>query len=171
MDEGNAGHSAETEKVIRTMDRGYPALGPFRTVVRQLGNVSRLRESVAGLWSSLAFPSFPGGSRPFLTNCRPLSTGLLPFRSVPAANQPFPKTDGHSEWAEMAVHHVGFTTAWTPNKVTPGGPGMAYPDVDLTSRRERLEGAHSPPSRPAATTRAESSHFSEMAPFDSCPAT
>jgi len=50
------------------------------------------------------------------------------------------KTDGHSEWAEMAVHHIGFTTAWTPNKATPGGPGMAYPDVDLTGHRERLGG-------------------------------
>jgi prepilin-type N-terminal cleavage/methylation domain-containing protein len=50
------------------------------------------------------------------------------------------KTDGHSEWAEMAVHHIGFTTAWAPNKVTPGGPGMSYPDVDLTGNRERLGG-------------------------------
>ena len=51
------------------------------------------------------------------------------------------KTDGHSEWAEMGVHHIGFTTAWTPNRKTPGGPpGMTYPDVDLTSRRERLGG-------------------------------
>jgi prepilin-type N-terminal cleavage/methylation domain-containing protein len=49
-------------------------------------------------------------------------------------------TDGHSEWAEMAVHHIGFTTAWPPNKATPGGPGMAYPDVDLNSRRERIGG-------------------------------
>lgn len=50
------------------------------------------------------------------------------------------KDDGHSEWAEMAVHHIGFTTAWTPNKVTPGGPGLTTPDVNLTSNRERIGG-------------------------------
>lgn len=58
-------------------------------------------------------------------------------------------TDGHSEWAEMAVHHIGFTTAWPPNKKTPGGPGMAYPDVDINSRRERIGG----PSFAAITSR------------------
>lgn len=49
-------------------------------------------------------------------------------------------TDGHSEWPEVTVHHIGFTTAWPPNKKTPGGPGMTYPDVDLNSRRERIGG-------------------------------
>jgi prepilin-type processing-associated H-X9-DG protein len=29
------------------------------------------------------------------------------------------------------------TTAWPPNKETPGGPGHATPDVDPTSQRER----------------------------------
>jgi len=48
--------------------------------------------------------------------------------------------NGHSQWAEVAVHHIGFTTAWPPNMATPGGPGMAYPDVDLNSMRERLGG-------------------------------
>ncbi|MFO0959460.1 MAG: DUF1559 domain-containing protein [Isosphaeraceae bacterium] len=48
--------------------------------------------------------------------------------------------NGHSQWAEMAVHHIGMTTAWPPNKKTPGGPGMAYADVDLTSQRERIGG-------------------------------
>jgi prepilin-type N-terminal cleavage/methylation domain-containing protein len=48
--------------------------------------------------------------------------------------------NGHSQWAEVAVHHIGFTTAWPPNKAIPGGPGMAYPDVDLNSQRERIGG-------------------------------
>ena len=48
--------------------------------------------------------------------------------------------NAHSQWAEVAVHHLGFTTAWPPNKKTPGGPGNAYPDVDLNSERERLGG-------------------------------
>lgn len=27
----------------------------------------------------------------------------------------------HTQWAEMSVHHNGFTTAWPPNRITPGG--------------------------------------------------
>ncbi len=46
----------------------------------------------------------------------------------------------HTQWAEMSVHHNGFTTAWPPNKVTPGGPGLSKPDVDVLSVRERLGG-------------------------------
>ncbi len=57
--------------------------------------------------------------------------------------------NGHSQWAELAVHHIGFTTAWPPNKKTPGGPGNAYPDVDLNSERERLGG----PTFAAVTSR------------------
>jgi len=57
--------------------------------------------------------------------------------------------NAHSQWAELTVHHCGFTTAWPPNKVTPGGPGMAYPDVDLNSERERLGG----PTFAAVTSR------------------
>ena len=57
--------------------------------------------------------------------------------------------NGHSQWAELAVHHIGFTTAWPPNKKTPGGPGNVYPDVDLNSERERLGG----PTFAAVTSR------------------
>ena len=57
--------------------------------------------------------------------------------------------NGHSQWAELAVHHIGFTTAWPPNKKTPGGPGNAYPDVDLNSERERIGG----PTFAAVTSR------------------
>ncbi len=46
----------------------------------------------------------------------------------------------HTQWAEMSCHHNGFTTAWAPDKATPGGPGLAEPDVDVISRRERLGG-------------------------------
>lgn len=48
--------------------------------------------------------------------------------------------NAHTQWAEMSVSHIGFTTAWTPNKRTPGGPGMAFPDVDVMTMRERLGG-------------------------------
>ncbi len=46
----------------------------------------------------------------------------------------------HTQWAEMSCHHNGFTTAWPPNKPTPGGPGLSEPDVDIISYRERLGG-------------------------------
>lgn len=57
--------------------------------------------------------------------------------------------NAHSQWAEVTVHHIGFTTAWPPNKKTPGGPGNAYPDVDLNSQRERIGG----PTFAAVTSR------------------
>jgi len=57
--------------------------------------------------------------------------------------------NAHSQWAEITVHHIGFTTAWPPNKKTPGGPGNAYADFDLNSERERLGG----PTFAAVTSR------------------
>jgi prepilin-type N-terminal cleavage/methylation domain-containing protein/prepilin-type processing-associated H-X9-DG protein len=47
---------------------------------------------------------------------------------------------GHTQWVEISVQHNGFTTAWPPNRVTPGGAGLQEPDVDMVSRRERLGG-------------------------------
>jgi hypothetical protein len=57
--------------------------------------------------------------------------------------------NGHSQWAELTVHHNGFTTAWPPNKKTPRGPGGTWPDVDLNSQRERIGG----PTFAAVTSR------------------
>jgi len=57
--------------------------------------------------------------------------------------------NGHSQWAEVAVHHIGFTTAWPPNTKTPGGPGYSSPDVDINSERERIGG----PTFAAVTSR------------------
>jgi prepilin-type N-terminal cleavage/methylation domain-containing protein/prepilin-type processing-associated H-X9-DG protein len=57
--------------------------------------------------------------------------------------------NAHTQWSEVTVHHIGFTTAWPPNKQTPGGPGGAFPDVDLDSRRERIGG----PTFAAVTSR------------------
>ncbi len=45
--------------------------------------------------------------------------------------------NAHTQWNEIAVHHIGMTTAWTPNKKT---PGATFTDVDLNSRRERIGG-------------------------------
>ncbi len=39
--------------------------------------------------------------------------------------------NAHTQWSEVTVHHIGFTTAWPPNKKTPGGPGA--PTLMLTS--------------------------------------
>ncbi|HQZ69677.1 MAG TPA: hypothetical protein PLY87_31545, partial [Planctomycetaceae bacterium] len=41
-----------------------------------------------GLQTRLALASFSGGTWTFLTNFRPLPTHLLPFRGLPAINQP-----------------------------------------------------------------------------------
>jgi prepilin-type N-terminal cleavage/methylation domain-containing protein/prepilin-type processing-associated H-X9-DG protein len=48
--------------------------------------------------------------------------------------------NGHTQWSEVAVHHIGMTTAWPPNKATSGYTGYSLPDVDLNSKRERLGG-------------------------------
>ena len=42
---------------------------------------------------------------------------------------------GHAEWADGQVHQSGFTTAWTPNKKTTGGPSLQT-DIDLNGQRE-----------------------------------
>jgi prepilin-type N-terminal cleavage/methylation domain-containing protein/prepilin-type processing-associated H-X9-DG protein len=46
--------------------------------------------------------------------------------------------EGRTQWFESGSHHTGVTTAWPPNKRIPGGPGMIYTDLDLTSSREKL---------------------------------
>jgi prepilin-type N-terminal cleavage/methylation domain-containing protein/prepilin-type processing-associated H-X9-DG protein len=48
--------------------------------------------------------------------------------------------NGHTRWSVIAVHHVGMTTAWPPNKRTPGNTGYSLPDVDINSMRERFGG-------------------------------
>ena len=46
--------------------------------------------------------------------------------------------EGRTQWFESGVHHNGFTTAWPPNKRTPGGPNKVYNDVDINCSREKL---------------------------------
>lgn len=56
---------------------------------------------------------------------------------------------GHTQWVELSVQHNGFTTAWPPNRITPGGASLEEPDVDMVSVRERLGG----PTFAAVTSR------------------
>ena len=57
--------------------------------------------------------------------------------------------NGHTQWSEIAVHHIGMTTAWPPNKQTPGSTGFSVADVDINSERERFGG----PTYAAITSR------------------
>jgi len=87
-----------------------------------------------------------------LRDCGPFSLINDPHNVPPPSADPLsvcPEYQGggctvfrnaHTQWVEMSSHHNGFTTAWPPNKVTPGGPGLSEPDVDIISRRERLGG-------------------------------
>jgi prepilin-type N-terminal cleavage/methylation domain-containing protein/prepilin-type processing-associated H-X9-DG protein len=53
----------------------------------------------------------------------------------------FRSDSGHSEWEDGNTSQAGFTTAWTPNKITPGVyGGKAAPDVDLIAIREENGG-------------------------------
>jgi prepilin-type N-terminal cleavage/methylation domain-containing protein/prepilin-type processing-associated H-X9-DG protein len=90
--------------------------------------------------------------QPYVRDCGSLSrinnpANIPPPDAPPAAVAPeYQSTgctfldSGHTQWTEVAVHHVGMTTAWPPNKKTPGGPGFSSPDVDLNSQRERIGG-------------------------------
>ncbi len=103
---------------------------------------------------------------PYLRNC----SGLV---YAPLNSTPIPGTDasaamiaqytscsggiaeikpeaGHAEWEDGNVNQSGFTTAWTPNKKTPGQfGGISYPDVDLIAIREEEGG----PTFAAVTSR------------------
>jgi prepilin-type N-terminal cleavage/methylation domain-containing protein/prepilin-type processing-associated H-X9-DG protein len=47
------------------------------------------------------------------------------------------KPDGHAEWVDGGAHHTGFTTAWTPNKVTGNATTR---DLDINGQREKQGG-------------------------------
>jgi prepilin-type N-terminal cleavage/methylation domain-containing protein len=70
----------------------------------------------------------PPGAQPLVVCPEYYGAGCTLFRNA------------HTQWAEMSSHHNGFTTAWPPNKKTPGGPGLIEPYVDIMTCRERLGG-------------------------------
>ena len=125
-----------------------PPQSPFRT------NVSvRFSELADGLSATLLVAEVKTRF-PYLRNC-----GGLQF--APVNSTPIPSTDsspaaisqyfscsgeikpdaGHAEWEDGNVNQSGFTTAWTPNKKTPGAfGGVSYPDIDLIAIREEEGG-------------------------------
>jgi prepilin-type N-terminal cleavage/methylation domain-containing protein len=124
---------------------------PFRT------NVSVRLASVSDGLSNTLFAAEVKTHTPYLLNC----AGL---RYTPLAAQPIPRPDdnpsaiaqysscsgglavlrldsGHSEWEDGNTSQAGFTTAWPPNKVTPGQfGGISVRDTDLIAIREENGG-------------------------------
>ncbi len=125
-----------------------PPQSPFRT------NVSvRFAELTDGMSQTL-FVAEVKSRFPYLRKC----SGLL-FQ--PVSGPPRPDTSanpatiaqyttcsgeikpdaGHAEWEDGNVNQSGFTTAWTPNRKTPGAfGGIAYADIDLIAQREEEGG-------------------------------
>jgi prepilin-type N-terminal cleavage/methylation domain-containing protein/prepilin-type processing-associated H-X9-DG protein len=94
---------------------------------------------------------------PYLLNCTGLTYAPLAAQSMPGPND-HPATipqytgcsgpiaelrpdSGHSEWEDGNTSQAGFTTAWPPNKVTPGSfNGVQVADTDLIAIREENGG-------------------------------
>jgi prepilin-type N-terminal cleavage/methylation domain-containing protein/prepilin-type processing-associated H-X9-DG protein len=124
-------------------------------------NVSRTWAAFADGTSQTLLMSEVKNYQPYIRDCGGLSKVTDPNTVPPPSADPMtvaPEytgsgcsffTNGHSQWPEVTVHHIGFTTAWPPNKKTPGGAGNAYPDVDLDGQRERIGG----PTFAAVTSR------------------
>ncbi len=134
---------------------------PFRT------NVSvRFSELTDGL-SSTILAAEVKTRFPFLMDCGGLSfapinslpipppsaspSSIPQYTSCPGDQAELRPDYGHAGWEDGNIPESGFTTAWTPNKSTPGrfSGGMAFPDLDLVSLREEEGG----PSFAAVTAR------------------
>jgi prepilin-type N-terminal cleavage/methylation domain-containing protein/prepilin-type processing-associated H-X9-DG protein len=94
---------------------------------------------------------------PYLLNCTGLTYAPVSATPIPAPNAD-PSTisqytsctgsiaelrpdSGHSEWEDANTSQAGFTTAWPPNKVTPGSfNGTSVRDTDLIAMREENGG-------------------------------
>ena len=124
---------------------------PFRA------NVSVPIAAVTDGLSNTLFAAEVKTHTPYLLNC----SGL---RYAPVGSQPIPGPNddpsaiaqyvgcsgglaelrpdsGHSEWEDGNTSQTGFTTAWPPNKVTPGRfGGNSVPDTDLIAIREENGG-------------------------------
>ena len=94
---------------------------------------------------------------PYLLNCSGLRYAPLGSQPIPGPNDDplaiaqyvgcsgglaeLRPDSGHSEWEDGNTSQTGFTTAWPPNKVTPGRfGGNSVPDTDLIAIREENGG-------------------------------
>jgi prepilin-type N-terminal cleavage/methylation domain-containing protein/prepilin-type processing-associated H-X9-DG protein len=116
----------------------------------------RLAGITDGLSNTL-FASDVKTHTPYLLNCSGLSYSPLSGPKMPGPNDN-PATipqytscsgsiaelrpdSGHSEWEDGNTSQAGFTTAWPPNKATPGTfGGVSVPDADLIAIREENGG-------------------------------
>ena len=71
--------------------------------------------------------------------------------------------NGHTQWSEIAVHHIGMTTAWPTNKQTPGVRAPAIPTSTSTANASVPAAQPSPRSPRGVTTRAASTPSSATA--------
>ena len=110
----------------------------------------RLAEFTDGL-SNTMVASDVMAKHPLLRDCGPLSQvqdpmAIPPVNADPNAIVPEYLSSGcgrnfaHKEWSDGAVHQTGFTTAWTPNRKTPGQHVNPVPDMDITGVREKSGG-------------------------------
>jgi prepilin-type N-terminal cleavage/methylation domain-containing protein/prepilin-type processing-associated H-X9-DG protein len=128
-----------------------PPGSPFRA------NASVPLTSVNDGLSNTLFAAEVKTHTPYLLNCSglryaPLGTQPMPGpNDSPSAVGPYTACSGslaelrpdsgHSEWEDGNTSQAGFTTAWPPNKVTPGRfGGTSVPDTDLIAIREENGG-------------------------------
>lgn len=124
-----------------------PPVAPFRT------NASLSISAVTDGLTNTMFAAEVKTRTPYLLNCTglsfaPLSSQPMPFPNASPSAIPqytgcsggiseLRADSGHSEWEDGNTSESGFTTAWTPNKVTPGSyGGTILPDTDLIAIRE-----------------------------------
>jgi prepilin-type N-terminal cleavage/methylation domain-containing protein/prepilin-type processing-associated H-X9-DG protein len=133
---------------------------PFRV------NTSVRLASVTDGLSNTIFAAEVKTHTPYLLNCSgllyaPLNSQPMPTPAdSPATIPPYNgcsgslselrPDSGHAEWEDGNTSQAGFTTAWPPNKVTPGSfNGTLVPDTDLIAIREENGG----PTFAAVTSR------------------
>jgi prepilin-type processing-associated H-X9-DG protein len=116
----------------------------------------RLAGITDGLSNSI-FAADVKSHTPYLLNCAGLFYAPLGAQPMPGPNDSpagivqysacsgplaeFRPDSGHSEWEDGNTSQAGFTTAWPPNKVTPGSFGsVSVADTDLIAIREENGG-------------------------------
>jgi prepilin-type N-terminal cleavage/methylation domain-containing protein/prepilin-type processing-associated H-X9-DG protein len=124
---------------------------PFRA------NMSVSLAAVVDGLSNTLFAAEVKTHTPYLLNCSgllyaPVGTAAMPgpgdnpatiaaYNGCGGSLAELRPDSGHSEWEDGNTSQAGFTTAWPPNKVTPGRfNGAAVADTDLIAIREENGG-------------------------------